>query len=112
MNSFRTNQQSTINPWRVFEKVLEKDFFDRLSCNSRMTDFGRWCRFPFVMEVWIYFLFLEFWPGAEIGTLPSIFQIIYRPQHIAVPFDLGCLKTALDNLFHPAKIQPVLPALK
>ena len=38
-------------------------------------------------EVWIYFLSLEFWPGAEIGTLYSVFGDQYYPQDVVLPFD-------------------------
>jgi hypothetical protein len=39
------------------------------------------------MEVWIYFLSLEFWPGAEIGTLPSLLPVPRDPQYVVVPYD-------------------------
>jgi hypothetical protein len=34
-----------------------------------VTGFAKWGRVQSVMEVWISFSFLEFWPGADIGTL-------------------------------------------
>ena len=42
------------------------------SCTLRVTFCVRWCRFQLAIEVWIYFSYLEFWLGAEIGTLPAI----------------------------------------
>ena len=44
------------------------------SCNHWVTILGKLCRFLLVMEVWIYFLFLEFWPRADIGTLSTILE--------------------------------------
>jgi len=52
-----------------------------------VTHFDKWCRVESVMEVWIYFLSLEFWPGAEIGTLPSLLPVPRDPQYVVVPYD-------------------------
>jgi hypothetical protein len=72
------------------------------------------------IEVWIYFSFLEFWPGAEIGTIASILitqkhpqDVVVSPTTLSLKFDpKGGLKSPLDNLFHPAKIHLVLRALR
>jgi hypothetical protein len=39
------------------------------SCTIRVTVFARWCRLLSVIEIWIYFSFLEFWRSAESGML-------------------------------------------
>jgi hypothetical protein len=83
------------------------------SCTLRMTFFVKWCRFQLAIEVWIYFSFLEFWPGAEIGTQSQPLESRSSPQHIVVFFTnlspkfgpLGKAKGLLDKFSHPAKIQ-------
>jgi hypothetical protein len=42
---------------------------------------------PLAIEVWIYFSFLEFWPGAYSGTIVSAFGGQYYPQDVVLPFD-------------------------
>jgi len=64
-----------------------------ISWYYRVTNFGKWCRFLFVMEVWIYILFLEFRPGAEIGTLYVTNPIF--------PSSFRGLDVVILNLFFP-----------
>jgi len=60
-----------------------------------------------------YFSFLQFWPGAESGTISQVLLDEGHPQYIVVPLTIlslkfdphGKTKSLLDNLFHPAKIQ-------
>ena len=42
---------------------------------------------PLALEVWIYFSFQEFWPGAYSGTIVSVFGGQYYPQDVVLPFD-------------------------
>ncbi len=50
-----------------------------------MTDFDKRCRFQTAIEVWIYFSFLEFWPGSEIGTFSKVLVGRFCPQYIVLP---------------------------
>ncbi len=48
-----------------------------------------------MIEVWIYFLFLEFWPSVGIGTLASLLGIPEHPQDIV--FSCGPFKKLTSN---------------
>jgi hypothetical protein len=75
------------------------------SCTLQVTDFGEWCRVQSVMEVRIYFSFLEFWPGAEIGRFSAPLRgrvypedIVVSPKPLSMKFgSLGEAKISLDN---------------
>ena len=72
-----------------------------------MTNFANWCRFLFVMEVWIYVLYLEFRPGAEIGTLQQTFIGGGHPQEVVSSLRTGRLKNALAEGQNPFPKNPL-----
>ena len=51
------------------------------SCNIRVTDFVKGCRFLSVIEVWIYFSFRKFRQSADSGDLRKSCPPQKTPQH-------------------------------
>jgi hypothetical protein len=62
-----------------------------------LKDFVRRCRFQFAIEVWIYFLSLEFWPGAEIGTISQVLVDRCQPQDVVVSLTTLSLKKGTNG---------------
>lgn len=87
---------SGANQENLASKTSLLERFGGSSCNLpswslRVAFFVRWCRFQLAIEVWIYFPFLEIWPGADIGTFHSLLAVPRYPQHM-VSLHIAALK--------------------